>query len=86
MNAPANHSINNEQRGRLPEVPFGYEALLTREQRQQVDLCRGIGWVLQFIRRPEFHSPVVVMQDAGKKSWQVLDNGYLEAFHNLRGY
>jgi len=84
MNAPVNYNVKHEQRGVLPEIPFGYEALLTGQQRQQIDLCRGLGWVLHFIRRPKFHSPTVVMQDLALRSWQVLDNGYLQAFTNLR--
>lgn len=74
-----------EQRGRLPEVPFGYEALLTHQQRHQIDLCRSVGWILQFIRRPQFQQPTVVMLDSGPgKSWQILDNGCLKLFQNLR--
>ena len=74
-----------DKRGRQPEVPFGYEALLTAEQRHRIDTCRGFGWELYFIRRPLFMSPTVVMIDAdNSKSWQVLDDGELLVFTETR--
>lgn len=74
-----------DKRGRQPEVPFGYEALLTEEQRHRIDVCRGFGWELHFIRRPLFMTPTVVMVDADNgKTWQIHDDGELQLFSDLR--
>ena len=76
---------HKEKRGSQPEVPFGYEALLTDGQRHRIDTCRGFGWELHFIRRPLFLSPTVVMVDADNhKTWQVTDEGELIPFSDLR--
>lgn len=74
-----------EKRGIQPEVPFGYEALLTDPQRMRIDACRRFGWELHFIRRPLFLEPTIVMIDAkNTKTWQVTDEGELVPFDNLR--
>ena len=74
-----------EKRGRQPEVPFGYEALLTDAQRIIIDKYRALGWELKFIRRTQFLDPTIVMTDpADKKVWQVTDQGDLVAFKNAR--
>lgn len=73
------------QRGTKPEVPFGYEALLTRDQRHRVDACREFGWELQFIRRPAAGEPTVVMLDVQERSsWCIGDDGALVAFRDTR--
>lgn len=73
------------KRGIKPSVPFGYEALLTQDQRHVIDRCRGFGWELEFIRRPLFSDPVVVMIDAtDHQHWLIHDNGEMEAFNDLR--
>ena len=73
------------KRGIKPAVPFGYEALLTQDQRHVVDRCRGFGWELHFIRRPLFSDPVVVMIDASDhQHWLIHDNGEREPFNDLR--
>jgi hypothetical protein len=73
------------KRGIKPSVPFGYEALLTRDQRHVIDRCRGFGWELHFIRRPLFSDPIVVMIDANDhQHWLIHDNGAREAFNDLR--
>ena len=73
------------KRGIKPSVPFGYEALLTQDQRHVIDRCRGFGWELHFIRRPLFSDPVVVMIDASDhQHWVIHDNGEREPFNDLR--
>jgi hypothetical protein len=73
------------KRGIKPSVPFGYEALLTQDQRHVIDRCRGFGWELHFIRRPLFSDPVVVMIDASDhQHWLIHDNGEREPFNELR--
>ena len=73
------------KRGIKPSVPFGYEALLTQDQRHVIDRCRGFGWELHFIRRPLFSDPVVVMIDASDhQHWLIHDNGEREPFNDLR--
>ena len=73
------------KRGIKPAVPFGYEALLTQDQRHVIDRCRGFGWELHFIRRPLFSDPVVVMIDASDhQHWLIHDNGEREPFNDLR--
>jgi len=73
------------KRGVKPSVPFGYEALLTQDQRHVVDRCRGFGWELHFIRRPLFSDPIVVMIDANDhQHWLIHDNGEREPFNDLR--
>ena len=79
------HQAKRCQRGIKPEVPFGYEALLTEDQRHRVDRCREFGWELHFIRRPTFGEPTVVMLDADERnSWRICDDGALEAFKDSR--
>ncbi len=78
-------SNDADKRGQQPEVPFGYEALLTEEQRHRIDVCRNFGWELHFIRRPLFMTPTVVMVDADSgRTWQIQDDGELQHFTNLR--
>ena len=73
------------KRGIKPSVPFGYEALLTQDQRHVIDRCRGFGWELHFIRRPLFSDPIVVMIDASDhQHWLIHDNGEREPFNDLR--
>ena len=73
------------KRGVKPAVPFGYEALLTQDQRHVVDRCRGFGWELHFIRRPLFSDPIIVMIDANdRQHWLIHDNGEREPFNDLR--
>ncbi len=73
------------KRGIKPSVPFGYEALLTEDQRHRIDRCRQFGWELEFIRRPLFTDPVVVMIDGNdRQHWLVSDDGELTAFNDLR--
>lgn len=80
-----NLQVMRDKRGKQPEIPFGYEALLTDAQRHAVDSTRNFGWTLTFIRRPLFLEPTVVMCDADKgECWQVLDDGKLVPFNNLR--
>ena len=76
----------SDKRGRQAEIPFGYEALLTEEQRRRIDVCRSFGWELYFIRRPLFMSPTVVMVDSdNSRTWQINDDGELELFTETRG-
>ena len=76
----------SDKRGRQAEIPFGYEALLTEEQRHRIDVCRSFGWELHFIRRPLFMSPTVVMVDSdNSRTWQINDDGELELFTETRG-
>ncbi|EED34192.1 conserved hypothetical protein [Luminiphilus syltensis NOR5-1B] len=78
--------VFKDKRGRQPEVPFGYESLLTDAQRHAIDSSRNFGWSLHFIRRPLFQDPTVVMCDANHgKCWQVLEDGKLIPFNDLRG-
>ena len=73
------------KRGIKPSVPFGYEALLTQDQRHVVDRCRGFGWELHFIRRPLFSDPIIVMIDANDRQHCLIhDNGQREPFNDLR--
>lgn len=74
-----------EKRGNQPEVPFGYEALLTDAQRETLDAHRAKGWTLHFVRRPIFLQPTVVVVEPGNgKAWRILDDGKLEPFNELR--
>lgn len=73
------------KRGKQPEVPFGYEALLTDAQRTALDRYREQGWTLHFVRRAEFmHPTVVVVAPDTDKAWQITDDGELQPFDNLR--
>lgn len=75
-----------DKRGRQPEVPFGYESMLTEAQRHRIDASRNFGWTLEFIRRPLFSQPTVVLTDAdNNKRWQVTDDGELVPFNDVRG-
>ncbi len=76
---------DQEKRGKQPEVPFGYEALLTDAQRQILDDHRAKGWSLHFVRRPLFLQPTVVLTEPGTAAaWQISDDGELSRFNNLR--
>lgn len=73
------------KRGIKPPVPFGYESLLTEDQRHRIDTCRRFGWELAFIRRPLFSDPMVIMVDGNaRQHWLITDNGELEAFQQMR--
>ncbi|MEE4202810.1 MAG: hypothetical protein V2I45_04220 [Halieaceae bacterium] len=76
---------DSDKRGKQPEVPFGYEALLTDAQRNTLDRYRNKGWSLHFMRRPIFLKPTVVLTepDTGK-SWIILDDGSIEPFTETR--
>lgn len=74
-----------DKRGRQPCVPIGYEALLTHDQRHRIDVCSNFGWELHFIRRPLFMAPTVVMIDGDRgNTWQIIDDGAVEPFHDIR--
>lgn len=74
-----------DKRGKQPEVPFGYEALLTDAQRRVLDTHRQQGWSLHFVRRPLFLQPTVVIVEPGNgRAWQIMDDGELTPFDNLR--
>lgn len=76
---------DSDKRGRKPEVPFGYEALLTDAQRHVLDAHRSKGWSLHFVRRPLFLQPtVVVVEPSSGKAWQIQDDGSLTPFNELR--
>ena len=79
--------VMSDKRGKQPEIPFGYESLLTDAQRRAIDSTRALGWTLTFIRRPFFLAPTVVMYDDGTgECWQVRDDGQLVLFNDLRGH
>lgn len=74
-----------DKRGKQPEVPFGYEAFLTDAQRRVLDEHREKGWSLHFIRRPLFLQPTVVLFEPNDgDAWQILDDGELKPFKDLR--
>jgi hypothetical protein len=76
---------DTEKRGKQPEVPFGYEALLTDAQRTALDEHRAKGWSLHFVRRPLFLDPTVVVVEPGSgKAWRISDEGELSPFTELR--
>jgi hypothetical protein len=76
---------NKEKRGTHTAVPYGYETLLTEDQRYRVGACQRFGWELQFIRRPLFVTPTVVLLDSNNnKTWEVLASGELSPFVDSR--
>lgn len=75
----------DDKRGRQPEIPFGYEKLLTEEQIHAIEHSEKFGWSLHFIRRPLFQEPTVVLHEPHeKKWWQVLSDGKLVPFTEIR--
>ena len=75
---------NKEKRGTQAAVPYGYETLLTEDQRLRIDACLRFGWELHFIRRPLFATPTAVLLDSNNKTWEVLANGELSPFADSR--
>lgn len=76
---------DQDKRGKQPEVPFGYEALLTDAQRAVLDAHREKGWSLHFVRRPLFQQPtVVIVEPDSKKAWQISDSGEMTPFKDVR--
>jgi len=74
-----------EKRGQQLRIPHNYETLLTDEQRRRVDAPKNFGWELQFIRRPLFLSPTVVMIDASDtETWEITEDGALAPFNDIR--
>ena len=76
---------SREKRGQQPRIPHNYETLLTDEQRHRVEACKNFGWVLQFIRRPLFLPPTVIMIDANDtETWEITEEGALAPFNDIR--
>ena len=58
---------NDKRSGQLP-IPDNLDDWLTPEQTQMLHQIESFGWHLDFIRRPVFQDPIVVLvSDDGKK-------------------
>lgn len=53
--------MNNDKRNKQKPVPGNIDAFLTEEQKMALNKIEGYGWRLEFIRRPLFQEPTVVV-------------------------
>jgi hypothetical protein len=71
-----------ENRNRQRPIPENFTDYLTAEQQAALNQARKFGWQLQFIRRPLFQEPTVVLSRFGGTVMAVVEkNGYVDMDH-----
>ena len=53
--------MDNDKRNRQKPVPSNIDEFLSEEQKMALNKIEGYGWRLEFIRRPLFQEPTVVV-------------------------
>ena len=73
--------MTKDRRSGKPPIPQNIHALLSIEQKNALAELRGFGWVIDYVRRPLFQQPRVVMRDpkTGRQAL-ILEDGSVD--HN----
>jgi hypothetical protein len=71
--------MSKERRNGKPPVPDNIRALLSIEQKKALAELEGFGWVIDYVRRPLFQQPRVIMRDpkSGKVN-MILEDGTVD--------
>jgi hypothetical protein len=64
--------VANRRRGE-PAIPHNHEELLTSDQKDGLRKLESFGWILKFLRRPQFEPREVVLVYSDEKSYAVLN-------------
>ncbi len=70
----AGRKMSDEKRKDDNSIPKNLEEVLNQKQRLTLRRMEGFGWQLQFIRRPLFQEPTVVVCDAAGIKIGVLES------------
>lgn len=76
--------MNRERRKGLPPVPDDIRAILTREQKSALKELEPFGWVVDYVRRPLFQQPRVIVRNPATGRQSIIEaDGTVE--HNPIG-
>lgn len=71
--------MSKERRNGKPPVPDNIRSLLSIEQKKALAELEGFGWVIDYVRRPLFQQPRVIMRDpkSGKVT-MIMEDGTVD--------
>lgn len=71
--------MTKERRNGKPPVPDNIRSLLSIEQKKVLAELEGFGWVIDYVRRPLFQQPRVIMRDpkSGKVT-MIMEDGTVD--------